>query len=115
MGALVGERCFATNTDAADFFFSKKDPGYTAGDTSYLSWFEKSVGNVWQIKRQSISPTGVITNLATSNATVPTFAACDQMAPFSDGMTLGWGVASAMLVVFAVKFIAKGLKRDDDI
>ena len=70
---------------------------------------------VWQIKRQSIASTGVITNLTTSNATVPTFAACDPAALFNDGMILGWGVAAAMLVVFAVKFIAKGLKRDDDL
>jgi len=114
MGALVGDRCFSTNADAADYFFSKKDPSYTAGATSYVSWFEKNVSNVWQIKRQSISSTGVITNLTSSNATVPTFAACNVMDNFSDGMVLGWGVAAAMIAVFAVKFIAKGLRNDAD-
>lgn len=113
MGFRVSDRCYSSNSDAADAFFSAKDPSYTAGATSYLSWFEK-VGATWQIKRQSISSTGVITNLTASNATVPTFSACNVMDNFSDGMLLGWGVAAAMIAAYAVKFIAKGLHRDVD-
>lgn len=113
MGSLVGDRCFSTNADAADYFFSKKDPSYTAGSTSYVSWFEK-VGAVWQIKRQSVSSAGEITNLTSSTATVPTFSACNVMDNFTDGVVLGWGVAAAMIAVYAVKFIAKGLRNDAD-
>jgi len=113
MGALVGDRCFSTNADAADYFFSKKDPSFTAGATSYVSWFEK-VGTVWQIERQSIASTGVITNLTSSTATVPTFPSCNVMDNFTDGLVLGWGVAAAMIAVYAVKFIAKGLRNDAD-
>lgn len=113
MGYRVGERCFATNTDAADFWFSGKDPSYTAGETSYVSWFER-VGTVWQIKRQSISSTGAITNLASANATVPTFSACDVSEQFMDGFTIGWAIAGAMVAAYAVKFIAKALRNDAD-
>jgi len=109
MGFLVGERCFDTQAQAADQWFSGKEPSYTAGSTSYVSWFEKNVSNVWQINRQSISSTGTITNLTTSNATVPVFPSCTVTDNFNDGMLLGWGVAAAMIGAYAIKFIAKGL------
>lgn len=113
MGSRIGDRCYSSNSDAADAFFSGKDPSYTAGATSYLSWFEKA-GSTWQIKRQSIDSGGVVTTLTVSNATVPTFASCDVFDNFSDGMLVGWGVAAAMLAAYGVKFIAKGLHRDID-
>lgn len=114
MGARFGDRCFSTNADAADAFFTSQSVGYTAGTTSYLGWFEKTAGGVWQIKRQSIASNGTVTNLTASNATVPTFPACNVMDNFSDGMLLGWGVAGAMLAAYAIKFIAKGLHRESD-
>lgn len=113
MGYRVGERCFATNSEAADQWFSGKDPSYTAGSTSYLSWFEK-VGTVWQIKRQSISSAGVVTNLTSSTATVPTFSACDVSEQFMDGFAIGWAIAGAMVAAYAIKFIAKALRNDAD-
>lgn len=114
MGYRVGDRCYSANSDAADSFFTGAGPFYTAGATSYLGWFEKTAGGVWQIKRQSIASNGTITNLTTSNATVPTFPTCQLSDNFNDGMLLGWGVAAAMLAAFAVKFIARGLHRDVD-
>lgn len=108
MGALVGTRCFSSNVDASDAFFSGKDPSYTAGVTSYLSWFEKTAG-VWQIKRQSIASNGAVTSLTTSNATVPTFPACTESAPFFDGMTIGWGIAAAMGAAWGIRFLQRAL------
>jgi hypothetical protein len=109
MGALFNGQCFGTNSEAADAFFTSQGPSYTAGATSYQSWYEKST--VWQIKRQSIASNGAITNLATSNATVPAFPDCDVNANFNDGMLLGWGIASAMVAAFAVKFLSRALNR----
>lgn len=109
MGSLVGNKCFASNSDAANAWFSAKDPSYTAGSTSYLSWFEY-VGSVWQIKRQSISSTGVITNLTSSNATVPTFPTCDQSADFMDGITIGWGVVLAMVIAWSYRAMQRATK-----
>lgn len=114
MGSRLGAVCFNNNAEAADAFFSGAGPFYTAGATSYLGYFEKTVGGVWQIKRQSIASNGTITNLTASNATMPTFPTCQPLDNFSDGMLLGWGVAAAMLAAYAVKFIAKGLHRDDN-
>lgn len=100
MGALFQNVCYATNSNAADAFFMAEGVSYTAGSTSYQSWFEKNTSGVWQIKRQSISSTGVITNLTTSNATVPTFPACDPTESFFDGMTVGWGIALVMVIAW---------------
>lgn len=113
MGARLGDRCYNSNSDAADAFFTSQGVGYTSGTTSYLGWFEKN-GGTWQINRQSIASNGTITNLTASTATVPTFPACNVMDNFSDGMLLGWGVAGAMLAAFAIKFIARGLHRESD-
>lgn len=103
MGFLVGQKCFSTNADAADAFFSSKEPSYTAGATSYQSWYEKSVSGVWQIKRQAIASGGSISNLATSNATVPTFPACDETAMFVDGMTVGWLLAGVLVLAWGLR------------
>ena len=110
MGALFNQTCYATNAEAADAFFLAQGPFYTAGSTSYLGWFEKNA-TTWQIKRQSISSSGTVTTLTASNATVPTFPACTQSQNFTDGMTLGWGVAAAMVAAFGVKFLARALNR----
>jgi hypothetical protein len=107
MGSLFEGKCYASNTEAADAFFSAKEPSYTAGATSYQSWYEKSVSSVWQIKRQSISSSGVVTNLTTSNATIPTFVACDQAGDFKDGAIIGWGVASALIVAACLKMLQR--------
>lgn len=99
MGALLGSVCYPTQSDAVDAHFTGKGPSYTAGATSYVSWFEK-VGGVWQIKRQSIASTGVITNLTSSNATVPSFPVCDEVMPFNDGLLVGWGIATVMVMAW---------------
>lgn len=110
MGARYGTTCYATNTDAADAYFSSSGPFYTAGSTSYNSWFEKNVSNVWQLKRQSISSTGTVTNLTTSNATVPTFPTCDQSEQFLDGVAVGWGIAAAMVAVWGFRLMMRAAR-----
>lgn len=101
MGALFQNVCYSTSADAADAFFLAKGVSYTAGATSYQSWFEKNTSGVWQIKRQSISSSGAITNLTTSNATVPTFPTCDPTETFFDGLSVGWGIALVMAIAWS--------------
>lgn len=101
-GALLGDRCLSTQSAAVDAFFSGKDPSFTSGATSYLSWFEK-VGTVWQIKRQSIASNGTITTLTASNATTPVFPTCDPFQGFNDGQQVGWMIAAAMVTVYVIR------------
>ena len=109
MGALLRDKCYPSQADAVDAFFSGKDPSLTAGTTSYLSWFEK-VSNVWTIKLQSISSTGVVTNLTSSNATIPVFPTCDELANFNDGVTVGWGIATAMVLAWCYSMVRRQAK-----
>ena len=109
MGALVNGKCFTSNALAADDFFSSKESSYTPGTTSYHAWFEK-VSGVWQIKRQSISSTGVITNLTASNATVPTFPTCSETETFTDGLSLGWLVATVIVMAWGLAQIRKAAR-----
>jgi len=106
MGALLKEKCYPSQAEAVDAFFSGKDPSYTAGATSYLSWFEK-VGSTWTIKRQSVASDGSVTNLTSTNATIPVFPTCDEIANFNDGVTVGWGIASAMVLAWGYSMIRK--------
>jgi hypothetical protein len=100
MGAQFQSKCFSTNAVAVDAYYSAALPSYTAGATSYLSEFV-NVGGVWKIDRKSISSTGVITNLTQSNAPIPTFPSCDEAAPFVDGVTVGWGIATVIVAAWA--------------
>lgn len=105
-GYLYGSKCFASVSDAADAFFQGGSPSFSSGSTSYLSWFEK-VSGVWQIKRQSIASNGVITTLSESVATVPNFPTCDTTESFADGMTVGWGVATVMVIAWCFMMVRK--------
>jgi hypothetical protein len=86
-------------------------PAITSGATSYVSWFEKG-GNpgVWQIKRQSIASNGAITNLTTSTATQPLFPVCTEAQTFTDGLTIGWGIASLMVAAYGYSMVRKAAR-----
>ena len=101
MGALVGSNCYATNENAVDAVLTGKDPALTSGTTSYLSWFEK-VSGVWQLKRQAIDSTGVAVNLPSVAVTVPTFPTCDETAPLSDGLQVGWALTAVILAAWGM-------------
>lgn len=109
MGALFENRCYTSNAEAADAFFSGSAPAFTAGSTSYLSWYEK-VSGVWQIKRQSIAANGNISSLTSSIATVPFFPVCDPTEGLKDGLAVGWLVASAMILAAALLSLKRGAR-----
>ncbi len=106
MGSLVGSHCFASNSDAVDAWFSQQGDSFTSDVTSFHSWFEK-VGGVWNIKRESISSSGVVTSLTSSVATVPTFPSCNETERFTDGVTLGWGIATVMVMAWCFSMVRR--------
>lgn len=109
-GYLFNRYCYPTSAQAADAYFSGSGPFHVPGATSYQSWYSKSAGN-WILQRITISSTGSSTTLNSVAMVTPTFASCDTSAVFLDGMTLGWGVAAAMVAAFAVKFLSRALHR----
>jgi len=104
MGSLVGSICYQSTAEATDAYYSAKEPSYTAGSTSYLSYFEKIAGT-WTIVRKSIASNGSVTNLTSSTAPTLTFASCTPEEHFLDGMTIGWGIATAMIAAYCIKFL----------
>ena len=109
MGSLVFDRCYPDLSSAADAYFSGKGPAFTAGVTSYQSWFEK-VSGVWYVKRESIDSGGVVTALASSVATVPAFPACDQMAMMDDGIAVGWLIVGVMVIAWGWRKVGEQAK-----
>lgn len=108
-GAIYGEHCYPSSSEAVDAYYSNLAPAQTPGATSYVLEYVKT-GAVWNLESYSVSSTGVWTTRSTTAAPVPTFPACDPAANFLDGVTIGWGVAAAMIMVSALMFIKKGAR-----
>lgn len=105
-GAISGNRCFVSQDEANDAFYSASLPSIQSGATTYLTETVK-VSGVWKIQRFSIAPDGVVTSLAESNAPVMTFPACDPTETFFDGMAIGWDIAAAMVVAASLKLMQR--------
>lgn len=108
-GAIYGQKCYNTPFEAVDAYYSNVAPAQTPGTTTFVVQYVKT-GSIWYQKSYSISSTGVWTTRSTTVAPLPTFPACDPSEKFLDGVTLGWGVATAMIAVAALMFIKKGAR-----
>lgn len=108
MGALLGEKCYLTQTDALDAYYSAKLPEVTAGSTSYVAEFVK-VSGVWKVQRKTIATNGTVTNQTDANAPVITFPTCNEAGNFQDGMTVGWGIVGAMIAAWSIAMIRRTL------
>lgn len=96
MGAAFNGKCFADTQSAADAFFSSAAPVLTPGANTYQAWFEKVSGQ-WQLKRQTIDSTGVITYTGQTLAVTPEFSSCDPMEYLNDGLSVGWLLSALLL------------------
>lgn len=109
-GAIYGQKCYPSNAEALDAYYSQIAPAQTAGTTTYILEYVKSVGGVWQQKSYSVSSTGVWTTRSTTNAPVITFPVCDPSQSFMDGITIGWGIAAAMVMASAIVFMKRAAR-----
>lgn len=110
MGYLHKTTCFQTLAEATAAHWSEKPADFTPGTTSYISDVVWS-GSLWQIKKYTLSSTGVLTLNSTTSLPVLAFPTCQETDSYFDGMQLGWGVAIAMAAVWGVKFLARALHR----
>lgn len=95
-GHLVNGRCFSTLDAATDSFYSVAGMKVYAATTSYEHYFYKSAG-VWRHKSNTLTSTGTRNQRYDIVAPVPAFPACDPAASFFDGISIGWGIAAAMI------------------
>lgn len=107
-GALVGGRCYASQDDAADAFYSAAAPAQTPGGTTYLSEFVKVAGQ-WKLRRYQVDSSGGVATLSDAVLPVTTFVACDPAGDFKDGLQVGGGVVAAMAVAWALMVVRRGL------
>ena len=104
-GFLHGGQCYPSLAEATAAKWSVQPAGITAGSTSYITGAEWS-GTAWVLKRYTLSSTGALTLNTTTNAPVQNFPTCNTFERFNDGMTIGWGVAAAMVCAYALRFVA---------
>jgi hypothetical protein len=109
MGALHGNRCHASQGDALDAFYASVPFQFSAGPTAYASGFEFIAGQ-WKSVGYSIDGAGVWSLRYSTAAPVPSFPYCDEAAGFKDGITLGWGIASALIAVSALMLMKRGAR-----
>lgn len=96
--------CYASQNAAQDAFFSSYPPMIT--NTETIQYILQ--GGVWMISKTTWDSLGNATaNYLVAPALVPQFRTCDNpndaTERFLDGMTLGWGVATAMIVVYLIR------------
>ena len=113
MGARVGAVCYPSQADALDAFYSELAPVQVVSATSLIGVYVWN-GSSWRYKKFSVSSVGAWTTSYDSAAPVLSFPSCtvlnDASTNFADGMTLGWGVAAAMVAAWGIMFLAGRLK-----
>ena len=105
-GAVLGSVCYQSADAAIDAFYSGSAPSLTSGATSYLTEFVKESG-VWLVKNWSINSSGTHTLVYSTAAVVPTFPECDPAESFLDGVSVGWGIAAALVAVGCFKLMQR--------
>lgn len=107
-GFLHQSQCFNTLADATAAHWSMNPAFITAGSTSYMADVVFS-GTVWQLKQYTLTSAGVLTNVSTTSLPALTFPTCETGQNFTDGMSLGWGVAAAIVAAWVIKNLRRGL------
>jgi len=108
-------QCFADSNEAYAYFFQdisgfSLDPA--SGNAVSLLAFQ-NVSGVWKIQKITYSSSGNYTLNFSVNADLPALASCnyvnDPVSNFQDGTVLGWGVAFACVLAWAVSVLRKSL------
>lgn len=107
-GYLLGNVCYPLLADATAAYWSKAAGGITPGTTSYITQFEWS-GTAWVVKRYTLSSGGTLTLNTTTTLPALSFPTCDTSSSFTDGMTIGWGVAAAIVGAWVIKNLRRGV------
>lgn len=104
---LVNSVCYPSVASAADAYFSSVAPSLLVSSTSSYQLYFLPISGVWNLRKVTVSSTGVPIVNFTVPVTPPTFAKCDLTQNYFDGMQIGWGVVAAMVLAYAIIFLKK--------
>ena len=110
MGSLFQTKCYSSNSEAADVYYSSQPIVVVPGETMYMAQYSK-VGTNWNVAQYTKTGTSNWTLQSTKPVPFPAFPECNPSESFNDGMVIGWGIAAAMIAVWSVTHIRKGLFR----
>lgn len=115
MGYVFGLQCYGDQQDAIDAYYSSiarhaQASGSNTVETYYQSCVSCGYTSNWRRIVETFDSSGVQLSAVATEALVPTFPACDPAQNFLDGMTVGWGIGSAMLLVAAVMFMKRAAR-----
>jgi hypothetical protein len=76
---------------------------------TFVQYYQLVAGQ-WQLQtdRYVYPGSGLPTSIATVSVSAPSMPSCDPAESFTDGAVLGWGIASALVAVAALKLIQRG-------
>lgn len=99
--------CYTTTAQAADAFFAAQTPFYQSANGDLTQFKHIPVDGLWKLHKSTTDTLGNTTTQYLVDAQYPTFRSCelqnDATANFMDGMTMGWGVAAAMIAVYVIR------------
>lgn len=105
-GAQYAGRCYSSQPDAVDAYYTSSVPHITAGSTSYYVYVTKVNGN-WLSVTSYKNWSGNWIAGTPVNLSAPTFPVCDPYEQFFDGMTVGWAVAGVMAIAWGAREIRR--------
>lgn len=109
MGALFKDICYSDNAAALDAMYSSVPVQVTAGATNYATAFEK-VGGVWYSRGYEITSGGYWNLRFSSVAKGYNFPECSVTQNYMDGISLGWMLATSMVLAAAIMHLRAGAK-----
>lgn len=102
--------CYATQAQANDVYYAQHTVDVLPGATPYVSmFFWDSAANAWRHATYTVGTNGLWTQKTLVSMPTRSFPTCDTATTFTDGMTVGWGIAAAMVAAWAVKNLKRSV------
>jgi hypothetical protein len=106
-GSLYNGKCYADSASATvALYVSPAFMNFSNGSTGYFTTPSFS-GSTVNIQGWTLT-SGSYAYRYTTGLPTPTFPPCDPAADFKDGVTIGWGIALAMVVAFGIRMLQRG-------